>query len=88
MAVLMDSCSVVKGSRNLLKLNIMKVLHQLIDIGSDSCQHIHNACKKSPKNFNKCLEKLYQDIYNDFKWSEDMRVILQDICKCLNVTYR
>ena len=59
-----------------------------IDIYGDSCHHIHDACKKFTKIFNQYLKKLYQDIYNDFKWSENMRVKLQDICKCLNVMYR
>ena len=50
--------------------------------------HIHTACKKFTKIFNKYLEQLYQDICNDFKWSEDIRVILENICECLSVTYR
>ena len=59
-----------------------------INIDGDSCHHIHNACKKFTKIFDKYLEQLYQDINNDFKWSENIRVILEDICECLSVTYR
>ena len=39
------------------------------------------------KIFDKYLEQLYQDIHNDFKWSEDIRDILEDFCECLSVTY-
>ena len=46
-----------------------------------------NACNKFSKIFNKCLGKLYKNIYNDFRQSKDMWELLQNICKCLNVTY-
>ena len=52
----------------------------------DSCHHIRRACKKFTKIFDEYLEQLYQDIYNDFKWSEDIRVILEDIFECLCVS--
>ena len=31
---------------------------------------------------------IYHDIYNDFKWSEDLKVVLEDLCKHLGITYR
>ena len=81
MAVLMDSCSVMRGSKNGFEIKLREsVAPALIDMDGDSCHHIHNACKKFTKIFDKYLEQLYQDIYNDFKWSEDIRVILEDIC--------
>ena len=80
MAVLMDSCSVMRGSKNGFEIKLREsVAPALIDMDGDSCHHIHNACKKFTKIFDKYLEQLYQDIYNDFKWSEDIRVILEDI---------
>ena len=89
MAVLMDTCSVMRGSKNGFEIKLREsVAPALIDMDGDSCHHIHNACKKFTKIFDKYLEQLYQDIYNDFKWSEDIRVILEDICGCLSVTYR
>ena len=85
MVVLMDSCSVMRGSKNGFEIKLHEsVAAALIDIDDDSCHHIHNACKI----FDKYLEQLYQDIYNDLKWSEDIQVILEDICECLSVTYR
>lgn len=72
-----------------LKLNFVKVLYQLLLILA--VIHITTSTmlvKIFTKIFNKYLEKLHQNIYNDFKWFEDMWDILQNICKYLNVTYR
>ena len=89
MAVPMDSCSVMRGSKNGFEIKFREsVAPVLIDMDGDSCHHIHNACKKSTMILDKYLEQLYQGIYNDFKWSEDIPVILKDICECLSVTYR
>ena len=88
MAVLMDSCSVMRVSKNGFEIKLREsVAPALIDMDGDSCHHIHNACKKFTKIFDKYLEQLYQDIYNDFKWSEDIQVILEDISECLSITY-
>ena len=88
MVVLMDSCSVIRGCENDFEIKLREsVASALIDMNGDSCHHIHNACKKFTKIFDKYLEQLYQDIYNELKWSEDIRVILEDICECLSVTY-
>ena len=87
MAVLMDSCTVMRGSKNGFEIKFSEgAAPALINMDGDSCHHIHNACKKFTKIFDKYLEQLYQDIYNDFKWSEDIQVILEDICECLSVT--
>ena len=89
MAVLMDSCSVVRGSKSGFEIKLREsVAPALIDMDGDSCHHIHNACKKFTTIFDQYLEQLYQDIYNGFKWSEDIQVILEDICECLSITYR
>ena len=74
MTVLIDSCSVIKfrdSNNGFENKPCESVAPALIDIDSDSHHHIHNACEKTANIFNKYLEKLYQDIYNDFKWSED-----------------
>ena len=73
MAVLIDSCSVTRGSENGFEIKLHEsVALALIDMDVDSCHHIHNACKKFTKIFDQYLEHHYQDIYNDFKWSEDI----------------
>ena len=63
-------------------------LHNLLDVDGDAFHHIHNAAKKFTKVFDRCLETLYRDIYNDFKWSEDLNVVLEDLCKHLGISYR
>ena len=88
MAVLMDSCSVKGGSKNGFKVKLHEnVASHLIDIDGDACHHIHNASKKFTEIFNKHLEILFRDIYNDFKWSEDLRVILEEMCECSDISY-
>ena len=77
MAVLMDSCSVMRGSKNGFEIKLREsVASTLIDMDGYSCHHIYNACEKFTKIFDKYLEQLDPDIYNDFKWSDDIRVIL------------
>ena len=46
MAVLMDSCSVMRGSKNGFEIKLREsVAPALINMDGDSCHHIHNACK-------------------------------------------
>ena len=89
LAMLMDSCGVMRGSKNGFETKIrLRVAPHLLDIDGDSCHHIHNASKIFTKVFDGYLESLFRDIYNDFKWSEDLKVELRAICNHLGVTYR
>ena len=89
LAMLMDSCGVMRGSRNGFETKIrLRVAPHLLDIDGDSCHYIHNASKIFTKVFDGYLESLFRDIYNDFKWSEDLKVELRAICDHLDVTYR
>ena len=54
-ATLMDSCNLMRGSKNGLEKQI-KEKPNLLDIGEDSCHH-----------FDAHLELLFINIYNDFK---------------------
>ena len=59
LATLMDSCNVMRGSKNGLEKQTKKKLqHNLLDIDRDSCHHTHNAVKK--------LESILMPIYNYF----------------------
>ena len=88
LAMLTDSCGVMRGSKNGFETKIrLRVAPHLLDINGDSCQHIHNASKIFTKVFDGYLESLFRDIYNDFKWSEDLKVELRAICDHLCVTY-
>ena len=89
LSTLMDSCGVMRGVKNGFETKLRdQVAPNLLDIDGDACHHIHNAAKKFTKVFDKYLETLYRDIYNDFKWSEDLRVVLEDLCQHLGITYR
>ena len=79
----MDSCNVMRGSKNGLEKQI-KEKPNLLDINEDSCHHINNAAKKFTKHFDAHLELLFINIYNDFKWSDDLREILKEICFQMN----
>lgn len=86
LSTLMNSYGVMRGSKNGFETKIRQcVAPNLLDIDGDTCHHIHNASKKFTAVFDNYLEALYRDIYNDFKWSEDLRVVLQDLCQHLGV---
>lgn len=84
----MDSCNVMRGAKSGLETRIRnnKAPH-LLDIDGDSCHHAHNAAKAFCDPFDQYLEKLVSDIYNDFKWSPDLRENLMWICQALNINY-
>lgn len=88
MSILMDSCNVMRGSKSGLETRIHreKAPH-LLDIDGDVCHHVHNAAKAFCKPFNNFIEQLYIDLFNDFKWSADLRELLQEICVICNVKY-
>ena len=84
-----DSCTVMRGVKNGFETKLRdQVAPNLRDVDGDACHHAHNAAKKFTKVFGIYLETLYCDIYNDFKWSEDLKVVLEDLCKHLGITYR
>ena len=63
MGILMESCSVMRGSKKGFEIQLCeRVAPALIDTDGDLCHHIHNACKKFKKVFDKYLEQVYQDI--------------------------
>ena len=83
----MDSRGVMRGVKNGFETKLRDQLApNLLDVDVDACHHIHNAAKKFTKVFDRYLET-YRDIYNDFKWSEDVKVVLEDLCKHLEITY-
>ena len=59
----------------------------MLDIDGDSCHHAHNACKQFYKQFNNEVEQLLRYIFTDFKWSADLREILEEMCLLLKVKY-
>ena len=87
-SILMDSCNVMRGSKSGLETRIreQKASH-LLDVDGDSCHHIHNAAKKFSAAFGGHLESLFTDIYNDMKWTADLRDYFEQICELSGVKY-
>lgn len=88
MSILMDSCAVMRGPKAGLEtlIRTRKAPH-LLDIDGDSCHHAQNAAKVFCKPFDRHVERLLTDLYNDFKWSPDMRELLEEICIILGLKY-
>ena len=89
LVILMDSCSVMRGSKsNLEKCLWDSIAPHLLDTDCDICHHIHNIVKKFMTTFGNFLEKLFQDIFQDFHASSDLLQQLKDICYYLGLTFR
>ena len=88
MSVLMDSCNVMRGSKSGVEVKIRsnKAEH-LLDIDGDTCHHIHNASKKFCKPFNNWVESFHASIFNDIKWSTDLRDYLKEICFLVDIKF-
>ena len=88
MSVLMDSCNVMRGSKNGVEIKIRsnKAEH-LLDIDGDTCHHIHNASKKFSKPFNNWVENFHTSLFNDIKWSTDLRDYLKEICFLIDIKF-
>ncbi|GBN01309.1 hypothetical protein AVEN_240025-1 [Araneus ventricosus] len=73
-SILMDSCRVMRGTKSGVETKIRKEkAPHLLDIDGDSCHHIHTTSKKFCSPFDCWLENLMRDIFNDTKWSADIR---------------
>ena len=84
-SILMDSCGVTRGSKNGLEVQIReKKASHLLDIDGDSCHHVHNSAKKFCDLFNRYLESPFTQLYNDHKWSPDLREALSEIFTLLS----
>ena len=46
LAMLMDSCSVMRGEKSRHETKVCEVAPHLIDVDGDSCHHIHNFVNK------------------------------------------
>ena len=87
-SILMDSCNVMRGSKSSLETKIREQqANQLLDICGDSCHHIHNAVKKFSASFDGYLESFFTDLYNDMKWSKDLRDYFEQICELVGIKY-
>ena len=74
----------VKGFEKRIRDN--KAPH-LVDIDGDICHHVHNATKQFCKPFDKYVERLFNDLHNDMKWSPDLREALSTICELIGISF-
>ena len=88
MAILSDSASVMRGVKSGLEARVREIAPHLIDIECDACHHMHNIVKNFTKHFNSTLEKLFREIYRDFKLSAHSVDYLKEICFHLGLTFR
>ena len=88
-SILMDSCSVMRGSKTGLEKRIRdNVAPHLLDIDGDICHHVHNIAKMFTKSFDDYLESLFRDIFKDFDLSNDLLKRLKDVCYHLGLSFR
>ncbi|XP_077418071.1 uncharacterized protein LOC144049225 [Vanacampus margaritifer] len=84
----MDSCAVMRGSKSGVETRLREgPAPHLLDIDGDTCHHIHNASKHFCKPFKYEIEGLHNDLFNDFKWSTDLKEVLQEICFLTGITF-
>ena len=69
MAILSGSASVMRGVKSGLEARVREIAPHLIYIDDDACHHMLNIVKNFTKHFNSTLEKLFREIYRDFKLS-------------------
>ena len=63
LAVLMDSCAVMRGCKTGLEKRLRDgSVPYLLDIDGDLCHHVLNIVKKFLNNFENYLEKLFRDL--------------------------
>lgn len=87
-SILMDSCNVMRGSKSGLETRIRdNKANHLLDVDGDSCHHIHNAAKKFSAPFGGHLESLFTDLYNDMKWSTDIRDYFEQVCELCGIKF-
>lgn len=88
LSILMDSCNVMRGKKNGVEARLRNtVAPHLLDIDGDSCHHIHGCCKKFTSAFGGIIERLFSDIFCDFKYSPVFQQSLQGICEILDTKY-
>ena len=68
------------------------LLHQgltphLFDVDGDTCHHVHNATRQFCQPFHLRIEELQADIFNDIKWSTDLRDFLQEVCELIGIGF-
>lgn len=87
-SILCDSCAVMRGAISGVETRIRqeKAPH-LLNVDGDSCHHMQIIAKKFCSGFDGGVQKLFSDLYVDFKWCGDHKAYLKEICELLGVPY-
>ena len=86
-STLMDSCSVMRGSKAGLETRIRtERAPDLLDVDGDIVHHIHNACKRFCQPFGNWVEKLFADIHADVSRCSE-RESLSELCELIGVSF-
>ena len=88
LSVLLDSCNTMRG----VKSGVEKLIRDtksphLLDIDGESCHHAHGVSKALCKPFDYWLERLFMDLYLDFKYCTEYKVSMTDICLLAGVNF-
>lgn len=87
-SILMDSCAVMRGSKNGLEKKIRESkAPALLDIDGDICHRMHNASKTLCAPFDYWVESLFTDLHTDHRWSVDLREKLAEVCEILGIKF-
>ena len=74
----------MRGSKTGLEVRIRNEKNPgLLDIDRDICHHIHNASKKFCSSFGEHVENLFDDVFNDHRWSPDLHEFFNEICEII-----
>lgn len=82
---LSDSAAYMRGKKSGFETRLRDVAPHLLDIDGDICHHTHNSVKKFCSFFDQHVEHLADDLYNDLKWSPDIKEHFEKICGVLGV---
>ena len=87
-SILTDSANYMRGAKGGLQ-TLLRNSHipHLLDCGGDTCHHIHNISKRFCQHFSGSVEGLMDDLYTEFKFHQDLRVHLREICLILGIPY-
>ena len=87
-SVLTDSVNYMRGNRSgFQKLLRDNFAPHLLYIGGDVCHHVHNICKKFCSYPDQEVECLLDDIHTDFKFHQDLRTYLRELCLMLDIKF-
>ena len=73
------------GAKNGLEVKLKREkAPYLLNIDGDICHHIDNCAKKFCQLFSNWVGKLFFDIFNDHKWTSDLKHFYH-VCKLISL---